>query len=178
MRRIPFEVWLAALVLAANLYAVFLPANSLVMGWYSSDDAFYYFKTAQNITEGRGITFDGLGRDSGFHPLWMLVITPIFALARFDRILPLRLVVLLSALLSAGTAVILYRLAKRFLSPLASAFVGLFWAFYPLIHHQVTEMGMESVLSAFLIALLVYRLAEAQAPEEESPGEEKGRAPL
>src|SRR5512146_156253 len=115
MRRIPFEAWLVLLTLIVHLYTAFIPANSLVMGWFGSDDAFYYFKTAQNITEGRGITFDGLGRDSGFHPLWMAVITPIFALERLDRIRPLRLVVLLSALLSAGTAVILYRLAKRFL---------------------------------------------------------------
>jgi hypothetical protein len=134
MRRIPFEVWLVVLVFFVHLYPVFVPANSLVMKWFGSDDAFYYFKTAQNITEGRGITFDGLGRDSGFHPLWMLVITPIFALARFDRLLPLRLVVGLSALLSAGTGVLLYRLAKRSLAPLAAAFAALFWIFYPFIH--------------------------------------------
>src|SRR5512138_1759708 len=110
MRRIPFEVWLAVLILVLHIYPVLVPANSL-MNWFSSDDAFYYFKTAQNITEGHGITFDGLGRDSGFHPLWMLVITPIFALARYNLLTPLRLVVILSALLSAGTSIILYRLA-------------------------------------------------------------------
>jgi hypothetical protein len=166
MRRIPFEIWLATLVIAAHLYVVFLPANSLV-NWFHSDDGFYYFKVAQNITEGRGITFDRLGRDSGFHPLWMILITPIFALARFDLIVPLRLVVLLSALLSAGTAVLLYRLSKRILHPYAAAFIAFFWAFHPLIHANVTEMGLESALSAFMIALLLYRLLqeqEAKAP--------------
>jgi len=158
-RPISFEFILVALVLVLHLYPLFAPANSLVLGWFGSDDAFYYFKTAQNITEGRGITFDGLGRDSGFHPLWMLVITPIFALARFDLILPLRLVAALSILLTAGTGVLLYRLAKRVLSPLAAAFVALFWIFYPFIHKNITQMGMESAISAFFIALLVYRLA-------------------
>jgi hypothetical protein len=170
MRRISVEVWLVTLVVVTHLYAVFLPANSLVSGWFNSDDAFYYFKTAQNITEGHGITFDGLGRDSGFHPLWMLVITPIFALARFDRLWPLRLVVLLSALLNAGTSIMLYRLAKRYLSPLTAAFIALFWAFYPFIHRRVTQMGMESVISAFFIVLLIYRLSRAEeaGPDEES----------
>src|SRR5512133_2963952 len=164
MRRIPFEIWLAVLILVLHIYPVLVPANSL-MNWFPSDDAFYYFKTAQNIAEGHGITFDGLGRDSGFHPLWMLMITPLFSLARIDRVLPLRLVVLLSALLNAGTAVILYRLAKRCLSPLAAGLIGLIWAFYPLIHNQVTEMGMESGVSAFFIALLIYRLAQ----QDQSP---------
>ncbi|RPJ51166.1 MAG: hypothetical protein EHM21_03350 [Chloroflexi bacterium] len=162
MRRISFETWLVVLVMVFHLYAFFLPANSLVMGWYNSDDAFYYFKTAQNISEGHGITFDRLGRDSGFHPLWMLVIIPVFALARFDLLLPLRLVVILSALLSAGTAIVLYRLVKRYLTPLAAAFTALFWAFYPFIHKRVTELGMESAISAFFLALLIYRLAKSE----------------
>jgi hypothetical protein len=50
--RISFEVFLILVVLIAHLYVALAPANSLVHEWYSSDDAFYYFKTAQNITEG------------------------------------------------------------------------------------------------------------------------------
>src|SRR6266498_5686187 len=116
MRRISFETGLTVIVLVANLWGALAPPNSLVMNWFSSDDAFYYFKTAQNISEGYGITFDRLGRDSGFHPLWMVVITPIFTLARFDRLMPLRLVVMISALINAATAVVLYRLTKRYLT--------------------------------------------------------------
>ncbi len=158
MRRIPFEIWLAALILVAHLYVLLIPANSL-MAWYGSDDAFYYFKTAQNISEGQGITFDGLGRDSGFHPLWMAMLVPVFSLARFNLILPLRVVAALSSLLTLGTALLLYRLARRGLSPLAAAFIALFWVFYPLLHSTVTEMGLESALSGFFILLLLTRLA-------------------
>ena len=39
MRRIPFEIWLAALVLAVHVYVVLLPPNSL-LNWFTSDDAF------------------------------------------------------------------------------------------------------------------------------------------
>ncbi|MEN4100257.1 MAG: hypothetical protein ROW52_10075, partial [Anaerolineaceae bacterium] len=157
MRRIPFEIWFAALVLAVHLYVAILPANSL-MNWFHSDDAFYYFKVAQNIGEGHGITFDRLGNNSGFHPLWMMLLTPLFTLARYDLILPLRLVALLSVWLSAGSAILLYRLARPMLHPYAAAFIAFFWVFNPLVHRNITELGMESALNAFLIALLLYRL--------------------
>lgn len=42
------------------------------------DDALYYFATAKNWAHGNGISFDGLHLTNGFHPLWLLVITPVF----------------------------------------------------------------------------------------------------
>lgn len=157
MRRIPFEAWLAVLIVLSHLYAALVPANSL-MEWFHSDDAFYYFKTAQNIVDGRGITFDGLGKASGFHPLWMAALLPVYALGQGDLIPPLRIVVMISGLLNAGTAVLLYRMSRRSLAALPAAFAGLFWAFYPQIRGDVIEMGLESGLSAFLLALLLYRV--------------------
>lgn len=135
-------------------YAAFTPPSSLI-NWYSSDDAFYYFKTAQNITEGRGVTFDGLGRDSGFHPLWMAICIPIFALARFDLILPLRVLVLVSGVINAATAVLLYRLLARHISKEASAFAGLLWCSLPHIQSVTAQMGMESTINALCVILLI-----------------------
>lgn len=169
MRRLSIETWLFILVAAANIYAACLPANSL-MNWFFSDDAFYYFKTAQNISEGYGITFDRLGRDSGFHPLWMAVLIPIFALARFDLILPLRLVIAVSGLLSAATAVVLYHLLRRALSCEASALAALFFAFSTYTHNNIFKMGLESPLSAFFLALLFARVAATTASTDEQPG--------
>ena len=85
---ISFELILILVILLSHVYVATRPPNSL-MNWYSSDDAFYYYKVAQNISEGKGITFDGLSSTNGFHPLWMLVCIPVFALARFSLILPL-----------------------------------------------------------------------------------------
>ena len=65
------------LVIGLHAYAIFAPANSL-MNWYTSDDGFYYFKTAQNISEGFGITFDRIAPTNGFHPLWMLLLVSHF----------------------------------------------------------------------------------------------------
>jgi hypothetical protein len=170
MRRFPFEVWFVGLVFFTHVYVFLLPTNSL-LAWFSSDDAFYYFKTAQNITEGYGITFDRIGRASGFHPLWMLILTPVFALARFDVVLPLRLVMALSVLLTAGTGVFLYRIVKRVLHPYAAVFASVFWAFFPMIHKDVTELGMEAAISAFMVTWLIYRLAR----EEDAAGDDVKR---
>jgi hypothetical protein len=153
--RIPIEIFLVAAIIAINIPAIFSPANSL-MNWYTSDDSFFYFKIAQNINEGKGVTFDGISRTNGFHPLWLVICIPVFALTRINLILPLRVLALISILLNAGAAIILYRLVARIISDLAGFLTALLWAFYPYIHFVTVEQGMESGISAFLILLLIY----------------------
>ena len=43
-----------------------------------SDDMFYYLSIARSIAEGRGATVDGENATNGFHPLWLLVLVPLF----------------------------------------------------------------------------------------------------
>lgn len=163
LKRLPlsFEFVLILFVILSHAYAALSPANSLI-NWYTTDDAYYYFKVAQNISEGYGITFDRIGRTNGFHPLWMLICVPIFSLARYDLILPLRLVVLVLALLNAGSAVLLYRLLKIRLSSWVAALGAIFWAFSPRIHGVTTTLGMESGINAFLTILLLYKVSQLQ----------------
>jgi hypothetical protein len=84
-----FELIILVLVLSTHLFVALAPEGRL-LNWFKTDDAFYYFKVAQNISEGRGITFDGLSTTNGFHPLWMAICVPIFSLARINLFLPLR----------------------------------------------------------------------------------------
>jgi hypothetical protein len=44
----------------------------------TADDAYYYFEIAENVADGNGATFDGIHKTSGFQPLWMLCLTPLF----------------------------------------------------------------------------------------------------
>lgn len=156
--KISFEVILAIAVLISHAYVVFAPANS-VMNWYTTDDVFYYFKPAQNIAEGYGVTFDRIGRANGFHPLWMLVCIPIFSLARYDLILPLRLVILVLAILNAGTGILVYRLLKSLISKEIAALTAMIWTFAPSVHGTTIRFGMESGINAFFIVLLLYLVA-------------------
>jgi hypothetical protein len=154
-----FEFGLILFTFLVHLYIASRPADSL-MRWYSSDDGFYYYKVAVNIANGLGATFDGINRTNGFHPLWMLVCIPVFALARFDPILPLRLLIIVSALLTAGTGILIFRLLWKFISPVTAAAMGIFWVFLPSIHVDVTQNGMESTISAFMLAWLFYLMVQ------------------
>lgn len=152
-----FEILVVTIVLLSSLYVACAPANNL-MNWYSTDDAFYYFKTAQNVTEGYGLTFDRIGTSSGFHPLWMLVCIPVFAFARFDLMLPLRILVLVAGIFNAGTGILVYRTMRKVTSETAAIVTALLWLFTPSIQGVTSRLGMESTISAFFIAFLFNRV--------------------
>jgi hypothetical protein len=78
--RVGLAAWL--LMTAALVYKIaflaWLPARVLPSRTF--DDACYYFKIARNVAAGLGTTFDGLHATNGFQPLWLWMITPLFAL--------------------------------------------------------------------------------------------------
>jgi hypothetical protein len=146
---------------------VSLAKPGVLLNWYLTDDAFYYFKTAQNITEGHGITFDGLSPTNGFHPLWMLFCIPVFALARFDLYLPLRILVVVQGLLNAASGYFLYRiLAEKVSKPLAILAASL-WMFLIPIHSVTTKLGLESGINALSIFWLVFLTSRFQSDDFE-----------
>jgi hypothetical protein len=154
-----FEIGLVLFGLALHLWAALGPLEA-VLGWYDSDDAFYYYKIAQNITTGQGMTFDGINRTNGFHPLWMAVCVPVFWLARFDLVLPLRVLMLVSAAFSLGAGILIFRLLKKFVPPEAAALAAMVWSFLPSIHRVVVQGGLETSASAFFLMLTFYLAAQ------------------
>jgi len=161
MRRFPwFEIILAIIVMGISLYAALSDAQNLSWRWFTRDDAYYYFKVAQNISEGHGSTFDGINRTNGYHPLWMLVCVPIFALARFDLILPLRVLLLVMGALSAATAILFYRLIGKVFHPAIGALAALYWALNYDILVRMYQQGLETGIAIFFAVLLVYKLFE------------------
>lgn len=159
MKRFPwFEIILIVVVMSMSLYAALSDAQNLSWYWFTRDDAYYYFKVAQNISEGHGSTFDGVNLTNGYHPLWMLICIPIFALARFDLILPLRVLLLVMSGLSVTTAILLYRLIGRIFAPAIGAMTALFWVFSIDVNHTLYQHGLESGIAAFFVVLLVYKL--------------------
>src|SRR5260221_4128229 len=120
-----FEILLVLIVMGISLYAALSDSQNLSWRWFTRDDAYYYFKVAQNISEGHGSTFDGINQTNGYHPLWMLVCIPIFALARFDLILPLRTLLVMMGGLSAATAILFFRLIGRIFTPAVGAIAAM-----------------------------------------------------
>ncbi len=156
-----FEIGIVVLTLVLHLYVVFSPANSL-MHWYRNDDAFYYFKVAVNFINGKGMTFDGINLSNGFQPLWELVCIAIFWTAKWSLILPLRLLVIVSALLNAGTAIFIFRILRRFIPAGTAAIPAILWLFLPYIHATVVQNGLETGLSVFFVAFLFFLTVEWQ----------------
>lgn len=158
MKRIHwFEAGLVLAVMAVHIYAALSEAHNFPTRWFTRDDAYFYFKTAQNISQGLGSTFDGVNPTNGYHPLWMLVCIPIFALARFDLILPLRILVLVMGGLSAVSGVVLFRLLKQVLFEPVAMLAAAYWVFNTRIHETVTQFGLETGLLVFTIVLLLRR---------------------
>ena len=151
-----FELILFIAVMAGAGYAAFSDAHNFPNRWFTRDDAYYYFKVAQNISEGLGSTFDGINLSNGYHPLWLLVNIPIFSLARFDLILPLRILILVMGALHAGSAILLYRLISNVLSRVVAILIATFWAFNFYIYATTAQFGLETGLVAFSVLLFLY----------------------
>ncbi len=145
MKKFPwFETILVIIVMSISLYAALSDAQNLSQRWFMRDDAYYYFKVAQNISEGRGSTFDGINPTNGYHPLWMAVCIPIFTLARFDLVLPLRILLLVMSGLSVATGILLFRLLGKIFAPFIGALAALYWVFDTTILNNVYRQGLET----------------------------------
>ena len=153
--RFPFEIVLVLIVFISHLYVALGPENSLI-NWFPTDDAFYYFKTAQNVSEGFGFTFDRINLTNGFHPLWEFICIPIFALARINLILPLRVLIGLMGIINAAIAILIFRLLSKVFSKEVSALMALFWILTPRIYNVTDKLGMESGISALCILILIF----------------------
>src|SRR5512138_2657825 len=155
-RKLPwFEIALGVVLLGAYLYAALSDGYNLPNRLFIRDDAYYYYKVAQNISEGHGSTFDGIHPTNGYHPLWMLVCIPIFALARFDLILPLRVLAVVLGLLQFGSAVLLYRLIRATISLPVAILAAAYWAFDTDTQVLLYKTGVESGIAIFLILVLL-----------------------
>jgi hypothetical protein len=159
LKRLPwFEIAIVLALLGINGYAAFSDSYNLPNKWFTRDDAYYYFKVAQNISKGQGSTFDGVNPTNGYHPLWLLINIPIFALARIDLILPLRILILVLAGLRAATSILIYRLLKSVIAKPIAMLGALYWAFDTYIHWTAYQQGLETGLAAFCLVLFLYLL--------------------
>ncbi|MDE1931748.1 MAG: hypothetical protein KGI43_09320 [Alphaproteobacteria bacterium] len=74
--------WALALIPIAALFALAALSPPMAMNDYLSDDAYYYLRVASNIAHGAGSTFGNLVPTNGYHPLWQLVLVPVFWIVR------------------------------------------------------------------------------------------------
>ena len=117
------------------------------------DDAFYYFQIAKSFAEGRFSTFDGgITRTNGYHPLWMLLITPLWWV--FDADGALYAVKVFEIMLVAGAVALVVLAARLARLP----WILLFAALPVLYRTRGLLLGLEAAAGLFMLGLLFLAL--------------------
>jgi hypothetical protein len=110
------------------------------------DDGYYYLQIARNIASGNGFTFDGLNPTNGFHPLWQLMLVPIFLMTQ-SRDLAAAAVTMLQTLLFAASGFMLYRILIENTKKIHLSIAGaVFWLFNFWFWSKGALSGMETGL--------------------------------
>lgn len=135
------------------------------------DDSFYAFKIAKSIADGQGPTFDGLHPTNGFQPLYVFLIAPFYRVFPSDLIAPIYSALALSALLTALTAFLLYRIVGRYTSAKVAVATAAIWVFSPVVTRQAAN-GLETSLAVFLLASIVYFYLSRVRPVEAPRGKD------
>jgi len=142
-----------------------LPVAFASVGWLLDhqiilDDSFYYFVVARNATSNAGFSFDRLTDTNGFHPLWMLLNLPFFALIK-DPYLVINAILLFSAILAVSSVYLLLLVLdslriNRQICYFICFFYGLSPVFY--LSSAGTMNGLETPVNvnAIFLFLLVY----------------------
>ena len=120
----------------------------------NNDDAYFYFQIAKNLAEGKFSTFDGgITRTNGYHPLWMLLITPFYWI--FDPVTALFGIKAFEIMLITGAVVLVVLAARLARLPwilLFAALPGLLS--HGLLSHPYLIVGMEAAAALFTLGVL------------------------
>ena len=130
------------------------------------DDSFYAFQIARNMAEGDGMTFDGIHPTTGFQPLYVFLLVPVFMIAGGDPALPIHIALSLLAVFTGITAYLLYRIARRYVGFAAALAAAMIWAFSPIVTRQ-TANGLETAIASFMIsATVLYYLTRVRGEDD------------
>jgi hypothetical protein len=153
--------WLPFLVIGAgfalSLALALAPFNVLLRNTIP-DDSFYYLQIARNIVHGFGSSFDGQTLANGYHPLWLLMLIPIYHLFSTGVVMdtaPIHAALAVEAFLNGLVGVILLAILKRYTqSSWIQALALLSWFFNP-FNLYAMENGLETAVSIFFISLFI-----------------------
>jgi hypothetical protein len=142
-------------ILAFHLAVAWQSVPTLARNGFLYDDSFYAFKIAQNIVAGRGVTFDGIHATSGFQPLYIFLLVPIYLISGGSPTLPIYIALSLLSVCTCLTAYLIFSIARRYVGRTASFLTAVIWAFSPIVTKQ-TANGLETALAVLMIGLSVY----------------------
>jgi hypothetical protein len=136
-------------------YRLFFAWHSISQGILIADDAYYYFTIARNMIAGLGPTFDCLAPTNGFHPLWLLVLLPLYKFFGFSLWLPIQMAMSLIAIFDLISGIVIYKIFDDKGYRNEGLIASVFW-FLSAFTVFTSTRGMEVSL-AVMLALLLFR---------------------
>jgi hypothetical protein len=156
---------LGAIMLPGLIFRFYLAAKPLNVLFlkFLPDDAFYYFTIARNIVQGHGSTLDGFTLTNGYHPLWMALILPFFAVLKGLHT-PVAASLMLGAILYFTASLLIFAALRKIrVSPfVALATAVLFFYNHMTIHLSLN--GLETSVTVACVALVFYLYVRNQFP--------------
>lgn len=138
----------APLVAATNVALIVFALVVLRAAWMS-DDSYVTLRTVDNLVRGHGATWNAGHRVQAYtHPLWMLVLTALYAVTREAFVAPM----LLSAALSVGAVWIV---AKKIAGPPQYGLLCVLAVLMSRTFVDYSTSGLENPLTHLLLAVFV-----------------------
>ena len=153
-RRLPFALFVCGLLAYGAAYAWHMLTSFDLVNLIRDvnyDDSFYYFQIAYNLAQGKFSTFDGgITQTNGYHPVWMLLITPFYLI--FDKETALFGIKAFEIMLIAGGIALIA--VAAWLSRLAWL---LLFAALPMLYIDPLELllGLEAAAAMFTLSILI-----------------------
>jgi Dolichyl-phosphate-mannose-protein mannosyltransferase len=122
--------------------------------WPLQDDSYYYFNIARNLASSGSLRHDSFNTTTGFQPLLLLLITPIFAIIH-DKNLAINAVLVLQSVTGALFCYLLYKLCRLMTTDAMAVLVPVIWAFSPHLL-SIDLNGMDTGISLLLVTAVVY----------------------
>ena len=160
------KYFLAALLLIYTIYriAVLLKPFPEINGYAIPDDAYLSLDIARNFANGKWF-FYGDGTTSGFQPLYVFLMTPVFMIFKNDLITPVYVSIIIQNLFGYGTIYFMYRILKNVFDDDYSPFLSVL--LFILLPVSIINMGngLETSISFFFFVLFFYYLYKFQKEE-------------
>ena len=119
------------------------------------DDAFFYFGIAKNIAAGNGATFDGSIMTNGFHPIYALLLVPIFWFSLGNPEIPVHVALTILSVFNVLTGYIIFLIVRKISGRIAGLFGAFLWLFNPFVI-LIALNGVEVGVAVFFISLCIY----------------------
>lgn len=152
--------WILFIFFIIGFVLVSLTFDLLFLINFAHDDSFFYLKIAKNISEGYGSTFDQITITNGYHPLWLMILTPLFSLINFFGLASpeflYRIVFSIHWIMAITIVFLLFRTTNYLFENKFQFWIILNLIFALTVFVFIRDVGMESMLSCLMFSVFLY----------------------